>query len=69
MNNFTVYLREQVADGEARGKAEGKAEGLAEGEAKGKAEAMLEAARKMHSLGMPWEAITEATGVREEDMG
>ena len=67
--DFTVYLREQVADGEARGKAEGKAEGLAEGEAKGKAEAMLEAARKMHSLGMPWEAITEATGVREEDMG
>jgi len=63
--DFTVFLREQVADGFARGKAEG----LAESKARGKAEALRDAARKMRELGLSWEAVTQATGVRPEELG
>lgn len=51
---------------------EGRAEGMAKGKAEGKAECLrakaLEAARKMREHGIAWDIVTDATGLKPEDL-
>ena len=49
-------------EGMAEGEAKGMAKGMAEGEAKGKAEV----ARNLKQMGLPVEAIAQATGLTPE---
>lgn len=56
------------AEGKAEGRAEGHAEGKAEGRAEGRAEATMELARKMKSLGMSIDAITECSGLSPDEI-
>ena len=56
------------AEGKAEGRAEGRVEGRAEGKAEGRAEATMELARKMKSLGMSIDAITECSGLSPDEI-
>lgn len=50
------------------GRFEGHALGLAEGHAKGRAEGLKEVAAKMKQMGMPVEAIVQATGLTADEL-
>ena len=56
------------AEGKAEGRAEGKAEGRAEGKAEGRAESTIEVAKKLKTLGMPFDQINEITGLSIEEI-
>ena len=57
-----AVMEHERLQGEAKGRAEGIAEGRAEGEAKGKAEV----ARNLKQMGLPVDAIVQATGLTPE---
>ncbi len=58
--DLVVYIREREEDARAEGVAMGKAEGKAEGK--------LEIARNLLAKNIPWEVITETTGIQPQDL-
>lgn len=57
-----------VEEGLTKGLAKGRAEGLAEGRVEGRAEGVLKVARNLKNLGMDSIAISQATGLPQEDI-
>lgn len=70
--DYTVWRIEGRFEGHALGLAEGHAKGLEEGQAKdqakGRAEDLKEVAAKMKQMGMPVEAIVQATGLTADEL-
>ena len=66
--DYTVWRIEGRFEGHALGLAEGHAKGLEEGQAKGRAEGLKEVAAKMKQMGMPVEAIVQATGLTADEL-
>lgn len=65
---YTVWRIKGGFEGHALGLAEGHAKGLEEGQAKGRAEGLKEVAAKMKQMGMPVEAIVQATGLTADEL-
>ena len=59
---------EGLAEGRAKGLEEGRAKGLEEGLEKGRAEALLDNARRMKSLGVSFDIISQVTGLAPEEI-
>ena len=66
--DYTVWRIKGRFEGHALGLAEGHAKGLEEGQAKGRAEGLKEVAAKMKQMGMPVEAIVQATGLTADEL-
>lgn len=66
--DYTVWRIKGRFEGHALGLAEGHAKGLEEGRAEGRAEGLKEVAAKMKQLGMPVEAIVQATGLTADEL-
>ena len=61
-----AVMEHERLQGEAKGRAEGIAEGRAEGIAEGRAEGRAEVARNLKRMGLPVDAIVQATGLTPE---
>ena len=61
-----AVMEHERLQGEAKGRAEGRAEGIAEGRAEGIAEGRAEVARNLKRMGLPVDAIVQATGLTPE---
>ena len=66
--NCEAYERKGRLEGRAEGMAEGRAEGLLEGMAEGRRLQNEEIVRRLASMGMSVEDISEATGMSVEDV-
>ena len=72
---ITVLTGEQVtiaeileSEGRAEGRIEGRAEGRVEGRAEGRTEEKIEMAKKMKSMGMAIETISQISGLTAEQI-
>ncbi|MDL2213663.1 Rpn family recombination-promoting nuclease/putative transposase [Bacteroides sp. OttesenSCG-928-E20] len=63
-----VILRDNIYTERAEGRMEGRAEGREEGRAEGRTEAIIETAKKMKSLNISQEIISQTTGLSMEDI-
>ncbi|MBO5251289.1 MAG: Rpn family recombination-promoting nuclease/putative transposase [Bacteroidaceae bacterium] len=63
-----VILRDNIYTEREEGRLEGRAEGILEGREEGRAEEKYQIAKQLKAMGLPAESISQATGLRVEEI-